>query len=51
VRDPALAAMTDRLDDGHAHVTRLGLDRVDHGLDPLSGDYRLHLRHPLASSV
>jgi len=45
VRDPALAAVPDRLDDGHAHVTRRSLDRFDHGLDPFSRDHRLHLRH------
>lgn len=45
VRHAALAAAPDRLDDGHAHVAGLVLDRVDHGLDPLPHDYRLDLDH------
>src|SRR5215210_1255665 len=49
VRDPALAAVTDCLDDRHADVPRLLLDRVDHGLDPLAQDDSLHLRHVTTS--
>src|SRR5205085_8127751 len=45
VRDPALAAVADRFDDGHAHVPGLLLDRVDHGLDPLPQHDRLDLDH------
>ena len=49
VRDAALASVPDRLDDGHAHVPGLGLDGVDHRLDPLADDYRFHFRHVITS--
>src|SRR4051794_33764664 len=45
VRDPALAPVTDRLHDRHAHVPGRLLHRVDHGLDSLPDDDRLHLDH------
>jgi hypothetical protein len=45
VRDAALAPVPDRLDDRHADVAGLLLDRVDHGLDPLPHDHRLDLDH------
>src|SRR5207253_2029268 len=38
MRNPALAAVTNRLDDGHADVARLLLDGVDHRLDTFA-DY------------
>src|SRR3954454_3936671 len=47
VRDPALPAVTDRLDDGHSDVTGRVLDGIDHGLDPLSDHDRLNLHHAL----
>ena len=47
VRDPTLTAVTDRLDDGHAHMPRLLLDRVDHRLDALADDDGLDLGHPI----
>ena len=46
VRDPALAAVADRLDHRHADVARLLLDRVDHRLDALADHDRLDLDHP-----
>src|SRR6185437_13109731 len=45
VRDPALAAVPDRLEHGHADVARLALDRVDDRLDALPDDHRLDLDH------
>src|SRR6266516_3132971 len=51
VRDAALAPVTDRLDDSHAYVPGLLLDRVDHGLDPLPDHNRFNLGHPLTSFV
>src|SRR5262245_36377735 len=45
VCDAALPAVADRLDDGHAHVTRRILDGVDHGLDPLPDHDRLNFHH------
>src|SRR5262245_59597854 len=45
VCDAALPAVADRLDDGHAHVTRRILDGVDHGLDPFPDHDRLNLHH------
>src|SRR5580765_1854720 len=45
VCDAALPAVADRLDDGHANVTRRILDGVDHGLDPFPDHDRLHLHH------
>src|SRR5215203_2976247 len=39
----------DRLDHGHAHVPRLRLDRVDHGLDALADHDRFHFRHEMTS--
>src|SRR5689334_13164664 len=36
VRDPALAAVADRLDHGHADMAGRVLDGVDHGLDALA---------------
>src|SRR5581483_3106877 len=47
VGDPALPAVPDRLDHGHADVPGRILDRVDHGLDPLADHHRLNLHHPL----
>src|SRR5581483_9440562 len=38
VRDPALTAVADRLDDRDADVPGLLLDRVDHGLDSFTDD-------------
>ena len=49
VRDPALASVPDRLDDGHADVAGLLLDRVDHDLDALPQDDRFDLRHEITS--
>src|SRR5204863_1963602 len=49
VRHPALAAVADRLDHGHADVPSLRLDRVDHRLDALANHHRLHLRHVITS--
>jgi len=46
VRDPALLAVADCLDHGHAHVPGRILDRVDHGLDALPYDYCLDFDHP-----
>ena len=51
VRDPALPSVPDRLDHRDSDVTRLFLDGVDHRLDPLPYDYRLHLRHPFTSDL
>src|SRR5262249_51525104 len=45
VGDAALASVADGLDHGHADVTGLVLDRIDHRLDPLADHDRLHLRH------
>src|SRR3954453_12692063 len=45
VRDAALASVTDCLDDGHADVTGLVLDGVDHRLDALAHDDGLDLDH------
>src|SRR3954463_14859785 len=45
VRDAALPAVADRLDDGDADVARRVLDGVDHGLDPFPDHDRLHLHH------
>src|SRR3954452_15250032 len=45
VRDAALPAVADRLDDRHADVPGLLLDRVDHRLDPLPDHHRLDLDH------
>src|SRR4029079_2134199 len=47
LRDPALPAVTDRLDDGHADVAGRILDGIDHGLDPLPDHDRLNLYHAL----
>src|SRR6185503_20084372 len=49
VRDPALAPVADRLDDRHAHVAGLLLDRVDHRLHALAQDDRLYLLHVTTS--
>src|SRR5919201_1708312 len=49
VRDPALPAVPDGLDDRDADVTRRLLDRVDHRLDPLPDHDCLDLHHPQAS--
>src|SRR5207249_1304479 len=51
VRDPALAAVPDRLDDGHADVPGLLLDGVDHDLDALAEDHRLDLDHQPTTSL
>jgi hypothetical protein len=45
VGDAPLAAVADRLDDRHAHVSGLLLDRVDHDLDALPHHHRFHLCH------
>ena len=45
VSDTALPPVPDRLDDRHADVTGLLLDRVDHRLDPLADDDGLDLDH------
>ena len=45
VRDATLAAVADRLDHGHADVSGLLLDRVDHRLDALADDHCLDLDH------
>src|SRR4029079_10660041 len=44
VRHASLAAVADCLDHGHADVSGRVLDGVDHGLDALADDDRLHLR-------
>jgi hypothetical protein len=45
VRDPALPAVADGLDHGHADVAGLLLDRVDHDFDPLAQHDGLDLSH------
>src|ERR1700712_5767965 len=45
VRDAALSAVADRLDDRDADMPGCLLDRVDHRLDTLADDDRLHLLH------
>ena len=49
VRDPALAPVTYRLDDRHAHVPGLLLDGVDHDLDAFPQDDCLDLGHVTTS--
>ena len=49
VRDAPLAAVADRLEDGHTDVTGLRLDRVDDRLDALPDDHRLDLDHSPSS--
>ena len=46
VGDAPFPPVPDRLDDRHADVAGALLDRVDHRLDPLAHDDRLHLDHP-----
>ena len=49
VRDAPLAAVADRLEDGHTDMTGLRLDRVDDRLDALPDDHRLDLDHSPSS--
>src|SRR5437763_395004 len=49
VRDPALPAVADRLDDRHAHMPGRFLDGIDHRLDALADDDRLDLDHTITS--